>query len=226
MSAPVKLKFSEKYDKDHAKKYYLKHQDGLSRKLSHYRDVQMARDALHKAGDPGLVLDLPCGAGRFWPLLAENSNRIIIGADNSPDMITTALENQPADIVKRVKPLETSAFAIDLPGNSVDCIFSMRLIHHIGESAHRLAMLQEFHRVTRDTVILSMWVDGNFKSWKRRRHEQRRKARGEQSEYQNRFVIPRSVAETEFKQAGFAIDSKSDFIPFYAMWRVYVLRKI
>ena len=59
MSAPVKLKFSEKYDKDHAKQYYLKHQDGLSRKLSHYRDVQMARDALHKAGDPGLVLDLP-----------------------------------------------------------------------------------------------------------------------------------------------------------------------
>ncbi len=52
------------------------------------------------------------------------------------------------------------------------------------------------------------------------------KARGEQTEYQNRFVIPRSVAEAEFKQAGFVIDSKSDFIPFYAMWRVYVLRKI
>ncbi|WP_041019988.1 class I SAM-dependent methyltransferase, partial [Pseudomonas sp. SHC52] len=135
MSAPVKLKFSEKYDKDHAEQYFLKHQDGLSRKLSHYRDVQMARHALHEAGDPGLVLDLPCGAGRFWPLLAENSNRIIIGADNSPDMIKTALENQPADIVKRVKSLETSAFSIDLPDNSVDSIFSMRLIHHIGESA-------------------------------------------------------------------------------------------
>jgi cyclopropane fatty-acyl-phospholipid synthase-like methyltransferase len=29
------------------------------------------------------VLDLPCGAGRFWPLLAEKPNRVIIGADNS-----------------------------------------------------------------------------------------------------------------------------------------------
>ncbi|MGH8387017.1 MAG: class I SAM-dependent methyltransferase [Pseudomonas sp.] len=226
MSTPVKLKFSEKCDKDHARQYYLKHQDGMSRKLSHYRDEQMVRHALHKAGDPGLVLDLPCGAGRFWPLLAENLNRIIIGADNSPDMIKTALENQPADIVKRVKTLETSAFSIDLPDNSVDSIFSMRLIHHIGESAHRLTMLREFHRVTRDTVILSMWVDGNFKSWKRKRQEERREARGEYREYQNRFVIPRSVAEDEFKQAGFVIDNKSDFIPFFAMWRVYVLRKV
>lgn len=226
MSAPVKLKFYEKYDKNNVKHYFLKHQDGLSQKLAHYRDVQMARHALHEAGDPGLVLDLPCGAGRFWSVLAENSNRVIIGADSSSEMITAALDNQPADIVKRVTPLKTSVFAIDLPGNSVDSIFSMRLIHHIGESVHRLTMLREFHRVTRDTVILSTWVDGNFKSWKRKRQGQRRRAMGEQTKYQNRFVIPRSVAEAEFKEAGFVIDSKSDFIPFFSMWRVYVLRKI
>ncbi|ETK23938.1 Ubiquinone/menaquinone biosynthesis C-methylase UbiE [Pseudomonas grimontii] len=226
MSNPVKLKFSEKYDEDHAKQYFLKHQDGVSRKLSHYRDEQMARDALQKAGDPGLVLDLPCGAGRFWPLLAEKPNRIIISADNSPDMIKTAIDHQSPNVVSRVKPLHTSAFDIDLPDNAVDCIFSMRLIHHIGEPAHRLTMLREFHRVTRETVILSMWVDGNFKSWRRHRHEERRKAQGKQGDYQNRFVIPRAVAEAEFEQAGFEIESKSDFIPLYAMWRVYVLRKI
>lgn len=226
MSEPVKLKFSEKYDSDHAKQYFFKHQDGIARRLSHYRDEQMARDALQKAGEPGLVLDLPCGAGRFWKLLAEKSNRIIIGADNSPDMIETAFANQPADIVKRIKPLETSAFDIDLPDNSVDSIFSMRLIHHIGEAEHRLTMLREFHRVTRETVILSMWVDGNFKAWRRRRHELARKAQGKQGDYQNRFVIPSAVAEAEFIKAGFKVEHKSDFIPLYAMWRVYILRKV
>ncbi|PHN27135.1 class I SAM-dependent methyltransferase [Pseudomonas sp. ICMP 561] len=226
MSGPVKLKFSEKYDSDHANQYFLKHQDGIARKLSHYRDEQMARDALQKAGEPGLVLDLPCGAGRFWQVLAEKPNRIIIGADNSPDMIEAAFKNQPTQVVNRVKALQTSAFDIDLPDSSVDSIFSMRLIHHIGEAEHRLAMLREFHRVTRETVILSTWVDGNFKSWRRKRHEQKRKAQGKQGDYQNRFVIPREVAEAEFLEAGFRIEDKSDFIPFYAMWRVYVLRKI
>jgi ubiquinone/menaquinone biosynthesis C-methylase UbiE len=225
-SGPVKLKFSEKYDQEHARQYFLKHQDGWARKLSHNRDEQMARHALTCAGDPGLVLDLPCGAGRFWSLLAEKPNRIIIGADNSSEMLKTAFEFQPADIVKRVKPLQTSAFDIELPDCAVDCIFSMRLIHHIGESAHRLTMLKEFHRVTRETVILSMWVDGNFKSWKRKRQERQREAGGRQGGYQNRFVIPRAVAEEEFRQAGFVIENKSDFIPLYAMWRVYVLRKV
>lgn len=104
--------------------YFLKHQDGLARRLSHKRDEQLARRALALAGEPGLVLDLPCGAGRFWPLLAEKNNRVIIGADNSQAMIDTACAAQPPEVVARVRPLQTSAFDIDLPDNSVDSIFA------------------------------------------------------------------------------------------------------
>lgn len=41
--APIELAFSEKYDQEHAQHYLEKHQDGLARKLSHYRDQQLAR---------------------------------------------------------------------------------------------------------------------------------------------------------------------------------------
>ena len=44
-------------------------------------------------------------------------------------------------------------FAIDLAANAVDCIFCIRLLHHIEFAEHRLAILREFHRVSRDTVI-------------------------------------------------------------------------
>jgi hypothetical protein len=81
------------------------------------------------------------------------------------------------------------------------------------------------HRVTRDTVIISLWVDGNFKAWKRRRHERRRAAKGEQPGYQNRFVIPVETVESEFVSAGFTVQERLDFLPHYAMWRVYVLHK-
>ncbi|WP_278388935.1 class I SAM-dependent methyltransferase [Pseudomonas oryzihabitans] len=226
MKAPIDLPFSQKYDADHARQYYLKHQDGLARRLSNWRDQQLARQALSIAGQPNLVLDLPSGAGRFWPLLAEKRNRLIIGADYSEDMLATAREQQPADVVARVKTLQTSAFAIDLSDNSVDCIFCMRLFHHVGESADRLALLQEFHRVTRDSVILSLWVDGNFKAWRRQALERRRKAQSrDRGGYQNRFIVERSQFEAEVAQAGFVVDRALDFLPGYAMWRVYVLRK-
>ncbi|SCZ09533.1 MULTISPECIES: class I SAM-dependent methyltransferase [unclassified Pseudomonas] len=221
MSKPIKLEFSEKYDEQHAREYFHKHRRGLSRRLSNQRDQQLARRALALVGDPGLVLDLPCGAGRFWSLLAEKPNRVIIGADNSEAMLSTALEAQPTDVVKRVRPLHTSAFDIALPDNAVDSIFCMRLLHHIGEPSHRLAILKEFERVSRDSVIVSLWVDGNFKAWKRKRLE---RTRG-QKDYQNRFVLPTDTVEEEFRQAGFRIQERLDFLPLYAMWRVYVLRK-
>lgn len=219
--APIKLEFSDKYNRDHSQNYYEKHQDGLMRKLSHWRDVQLARNALKIAGNPQQVLDLPCGAGRFWPLLAESATRKIIGADNSADMVAIATENCPKEIAAQFTTMQTSAFAIDLPDGAVDSIFSMRLMHHIGQSEHRLAMLKEFHRVSRDTVIFSLWVDGNLKAHQRKKLEKKRVKQGEQ----NRFVIPAKQIEQEIAQAGFSIVDHLDFLPYYALWRVYVLRK-
>ncbi len=220
----VKLPFSEKYGREHALNYFRKHQHGLARRLSNWRDMQIARKALELAGNPGLVLDLPCGAGRFWPVLAEHPTRVVIGADNSADMLEVARSMQPLALSGRIQTMQTSAFAIDLPEAAVDSVFCMRLLHHIGEAGHRRQMLSEMHRVTRDTVIVSLWVDGNIKAWRRRKLEEKRAARG-QAGYQNRFVIPAATAEAEFSAAGFDIIARLDFLPHYAMWRTYVLRK-
>lgn len=222
----IELAFSDKYDRDHSQQYFDKHQSGLSRRLSNWRDMQLARRALKDAGEPNLVLDLPCGAGRFWPLLAEAPNRVILAADNSADMIRTAVAGQPAEVVARVKPFQTSAFDIDLGDNAVDSIFCMRLIHHVADHEHRLALLRECARVTRDTLIISLWVDGNYKSWKRARLEARRAQKGRAGKNQNRFVVARDVIEAEFREVGFSEVSHHDFLPGYAMWRVYVLRKV
>lgn len=225
-SNPISLEFSLKYDRKHAEQYLKKHQDGMARRLSHWRDIQLARRALKQAGDPGVVLDLPCGAGRFWPLLASKSDRVILAADNSSDMISIAQAGQPADIVKRVDTFQTSAFSIDLADGAVDCIFCMRLLHHISDNSHRIALLREFYRVSRDTVIVSLWVDGNYKAFRRRRLENKRVINEGVGKNRNRFIVQKRVIETEFKQAGFMITGHYDFLPGYAMWRVYTLRKV
>jgi len=92
----IELEFSQKYDKSHSEQYLKKHQDGFARKLSHWRDNQLARKALQQAGYPKIVLDLPSGAGRFWPLLAEDTDREIFAADNSADMLAVARAAQPS----------------------------------------------------------------------------------------------------------------------------------
>ncbi|MDR3087594.1 MAG: class I SAM-dependent methyltransferase [Azoarcus sp.] len=222
-SSSIELAFSRKYNQEHARHYLHKHRAGLARRLSHWRDVQVARRALKLADEPKVILDLPCGAGRFWPMLGERPDRVILAADNSADMIATARAAQPTEVVARIKTFQTSAFAINLDANAVDCVFCIRLLHHIGSAEHRLAILREFHRVSRDTVILSLWVDGNYKAWKRQRLEKRRPA--EEQATQNRFVVARSSIENEFRLTGFRSIAHLDFLPGYAMWRTYILRK-
>jgi len=220
----IDLTFSQKYDREHAEDYYRRHREGLARTLSNRREIALARRALRLAGHPISVLDLPCGAGRFWPLLMEKNNRVVIGADYSADMLAVAAEAHPDFCRERIRTLQTSAFAIDLPDCAVDSILCIRLLHHIGDVRHRQQLLREFHRVTRDTVIVSLWVDGNYKAWRRRRLEARRVRLGE-PDPKNRFVINREQIETEFTAADFDILGHYDMVPCYQMWRTYVLRK-
>ncbi|MCL4757711.1 MAG: methyltransferase domain-containing protein [Rhodocyclaceae bacterium] len=228
MSRPpttIELPFSDKYDLTHSRAYLEKHRTGLRRRLTNRRDQELARRALKLAGDPATVLDLPCGAGRFWATLAEAPGRRILAADRSSAMLEVARQNCPPDLAARVETFQSSAFEIELPDQAVDSVFCMRLLHHLGEPAHRLAMLREFHRVARASVILSLWVDGNYMAWRRRRQEIRRAARGKPLS-QNRFVLPRTTVEAEFRDAGFSIAGHLDFLPLHSMWRVYVLRRI
>ena len=97
----------------------------------------------------------------------------------------------------------------------------MRLMHHIGEREDRMKMLREFHRVTRNSVVVSLWVDGNYKARKRTQLEQQRTHK----KFQNHFVQPQQGIEAEMREADFDITGHVDFLKNYAMWRIYVLSK-
>lgn len=219
------LEFSKKYTAEHSKQYYEKHTSGFWRNLSNNREISIARKALKMAGNPRSVLDLPCGAGRFWDLLAEEPNRELYAADNSEHMLEIAREVRAPEVARRFTTFQASAFDIPKPDNFVDNIFCMRLLHHIGEHADRLKMLREFHRVAKDSVVFSLWVDGNFKAMRRRQLDAKRAQAGKHT-YQNRFIAPRELIESECREAGFEIVGHVDFLKFYAMWRIYVLRKV
>lgn len=222
---PQPLEFSEKYDAAYARQYFDKHEIGFWRRLSNWRDHHIARQALQIAGDPVSVLDVPCGTGRFWDVLAENPQRVIHASDNSQSMIDIGLALRPPQIAARLQTFQASIFALPVGNDFVECVFCIRFMHHLGQPEQRLALLRELHRVTTKSLILSLWVDNNYQAWRRLRLEARRRERGNVNAYQNRFVTPAATVEEEFRQAGFEIGARLDFLPYYASWRTYVLFK-
>ncbi len=221
LSTVPNLEFSQKYDEGHARCYFEKHEQEFSRRLSNWRDYQIGRKALEIAGNPKSILDAPCGTGRFWDLLAEDPDRKLFASDFSQDMINAGLKFRSPEIANRFEAFQGSAFELPVEDNFVESVFCIRLIHHVGEHDDRIKLLAELGRVASDTVIISLWVDGNFKSWKRAHHEAKRQRKG----FQNRFVVPRALFEEEIREAGLKVEARLDFIPYYAMWRTYVLRK-
>ena len=223
------LFFSTQYTAEKAERYYRKHRESLGRRISDWREKQMARRALMLAGNPKSVLDMPCGAGRFWTLLAEDSDRELLAADYSGGMLRAALKFQPQELSSRFRLVQTSAFAMSLGDEAVENIFCMRLFHHIEKAGDRARILREFHRVTRDTVCLSLWVDGNYQARRRKRLERLRASGKRPSRhrkwFRNRFVQPASSLEQEFRDSGFEVIGEADFLPGYSMWRTYILGK-
>lgn len=215
------LEVTNRYNEDQAKLYFEKHKSGLWHRVSNWCEQHMAGRALAMAGDPKSVLDLPCGAGRFWELLARSPDRQLMAADYSQDMINTALNFQPPHIARRFKTFQTSVFDIKLPDASVDCIFCMRLLHHIGTEEARRKMFHEFRRVSRDTVCLSLWVDGNIQALRRSRSQNSRLT----FQYHTRFLFERNQIESEIHQSGFNIIGYVDLLPGVSMWRTYVLKR-
>jgi SAM-dependent methyltransferase len=213
------LTFSRKYDSARARRYYEKHESGIWRRLNTWREAGMARQALLLAGRPMSVLDLPCGTGRFWDLLAEEPHRKIYAADLNPAMFETGLKFRPATLTKRIEAFQGSAFSIPRPDGFVECVFSIRLLHHIERAEDRLAILREFKRVASSTIIVSLWIDGNYRAMR----EQRRSLRSGPS--RDRYVLSRSTIENEFLDCGLSVTGRVDFLKYYSMWAAYVLKK-
>ncbi|WP_339474258.1 class I SAM-dependent methyltransferase [Pseudomonas sp. RL_5y_Pfl2_69] len=208
-STHIEHEFAERYDREHAKVCLQAQPQGFVRRLALWREKRLVRRALKVAGEPGLVLDLACGAGRFWPVLAEHGNRVILASDSSQDMLNHAQTHHPASLLARIKLFQSSVFSIDISENAVDCIFCMQLFHHVRDSDHRLAILRELHRVSRDSLILSVPL-----------------GRGaEPVNDPQRIVVSRGEIETQFKQAGFSILKQYEVLPGFGMGSIYILRK-
>lgn len=128
------------------------------------------------------------------------------------------------DVVKQICD-QALVKDIELPDQAVECIFSMRLMHHMGAPKNRIQMLKGFFRVSAGVVCLSLWVGGNRQVLRRQKLKIKGEAINPEKYNQNRFVISGAQIEQAFDDAGFAVLGHFDFLKYISMWRIYVLKK-
>src|SRR5947207_15757250 len=77
--------------------YRAKYERSWLRRLSARREALLLRWALERAGTEGVVLDVPCGAGRMVPVLLEHGRRVT-AVDPSAAMLDEAKASLADDI--------------------------------------------------------------------------------------------------------------------------------
>ncbi|GIX49699.1 MAG: hypothetical protein KatS3mg131_3910 [Candidatus Tectimicrobiota bacterium] len=99
----------------------------------------------------GPWLDVPCGYGRFAPLLAR-LGFTAVGADLSLAMLRLAAEAHG-----RGRWVQASLLALPFADGAFDGALCVRLLHHRRPDAERQQILQELARVTRRVVLVSFY---------------------------------------------------------------------
>jgi SAM-dependent methyltransferase len=169
--------YSERHlDPAQAVAYRGKFERSLLRRLSHRRELWCVRQAVDaafallrpfafRAGGP-VLLDLPCGAGRFAPLLAARAGAYL-PADHSPHMLALCRDALAARGLsgKARESLQADARRIPLADQSVDLACCLRLLHHFPRGEDRAAILGELRRVDQGPLVLTFLDAESPKQW-------------------------------------------------------------
>lgn len=118
-----------------------------ARQRRNLREWNTTLRALQRAAGTRVVLDLPCGTGRFTGNLALAGYEVI-AADISVPMMRQAAAKPELAHDNVIGFVQADAEHIPLGTGSVDCVMSIRFMHHIDPQTRR-RILREMGRVSR-----------------------------------------------------------------------------
>jgi len=190
--------FRVQYESDaHARYYAHKREATTAGRMSNYLERSMIRCALRRMRRKARfqsVLDLPSGAGRFLPVLAE-FNVSVTAMDTSAAMLQEG-RRYAKSFHRSYVAIVGSAFNVPLADDAVDLVLCARLLHHFPDARQRIDILTELARVARYGIIISFFDATSYYAWRRRRRNLRR---GKASK---RYSIPREQCRREGEAAG------------------------
>jgi ubiquinone/menaquinone biosynthesis C-methylase UbiE len=151
-------------DRAEAEKYARRFERGSRRRIDR-REQRAIRRIFGSLPDCRSVLDVPCGAGRFLPTLAQFCPEVL-GADIAAEILEFARRRAGSASVP-VRVFQGDASQLPLADAAVDAILCNRLLHHILKPEERAKILRELHRVARHYVVVSFFDYQGFGALRR-----------------------------------------------------------
>ncbi len=204
---------AESYSKKFQKHWNERLNDTFERRL-----VQRLLNEVSRNDRPHRALDMPCGYGRLYPLLAEASAEVV-ECDWSHPMLLRARESQsrmPTGGARR--HVRAEAGRLPFPDRSFDLVLSVRLCHHIRSHEERLAYVRELMRVSAGWVIFTYF---DTRSLKNRLRELRRLV----SRKRPKWTLDRSDVEELASREGFRVVKSTPLSRFFSGHRYTLLRR-
>lgn len=135
------------------KKYQQKRYKHFDQKVIDMLEKSLVKNIFSKYNIYGKILDIPCGYGRFHPILNDFGE--IHAADNGK--LIAKFQEENVGLAKST----TVCDAADMPfdKNSFDAVFSIRLMQHIHDRGERIKIYKEFCRISKEWIIISLYVD-------------------------------------------------------------------
>lgn len=151
--------------------------EGVHRgRARHRREERCIARAFRDVPPGSSVLDLPCGAGRMFPVLARLGLRVT-AVDGSAAMAERAARTaeamgaaSPVVEVRTADVLDTG-----FPDDAFDAVLSNRLFHHFPEPELRRAGLAELRRICTGPVVVSFFCSHAWEAWRTRSKRRRRR---------------------------------------------------
>ena len=162
-----KIEYSENRRKpEKAASYDTKYQKELHKRLSDWREKNLLESLLRKTGIQEIVLDVPCGAGRLSPVIAEHARRLF-EVDYSLEMLKLCRKNA---VTYTPFTAQASAFQLPFADRTFDLAVSIRLSHHIPDHEGRKDHVREMLRVSKRFVLLTFFGEESLKNRLRNLH--------------------------------------------------------
>lgn len=144
---------------------YLEEYDKWHRKWSDRRERKLLARWFARIGRVRSATDLPCGWGRYLPMLQAQGARVI-EADFSGSMVQMSRERHAA--TPALAGLRCMGHRIPLRDGAVELSFSMRLNHHLTDPCVRAEHVSEVLRIASRWAIFSYFDHASVKNLLRR----------------------------------------------------------
>jgi len=197
-TASVSTSSPHDFQEHEVEEYERKRYRGIDQRLVHRRETFILEKFLERiAPESGIVLDVPCGYGRFSSLFRKRGWSLV-SSDYSFSMAKRAMESGGGGTLLKNWGVVTDAKkGLPFKEGIFPILLCMRFWHHVHDPAERKAILGYFSHVTSGWVILSYYQGNSL-------HRVQRRFRRKLKKSPTRIkMISRERFYDEIKGAGF-----------------------